>query len=177
MFAGLHLQFQHPYLVGVVFLLGVDEFHEVVGAYGAVHDAEIRHNAAERVEHRVEDKGLQRSFGVALGCGNAVHNGVEQVFHAVARFCAYGQYVVVAAADEFHNLVGDLFHHGVVEVYLVEHGNYLEVVVEGEVKVGDGLSLDALRGVHHEQCAFAGGDGTGDFVGEVHVARSVDKVE
>ena len=50
-------------------------------------------------------------------------------------------------------------------------------MVNGHVEVGDGLRLHSLRGVHHQKCAFAAGYAAGDFVGEVHVARSVDEVE
>ena len=47
----------------------------------------------------------------------------------------------------------------------------------GQIEVGDGLRLDALGGVDHQQCAFAGCDGTGNLVGEIHMARSVDEVQ
>ena len=50
-------------------------------------------------------------------------------------------------------------------------------MVNGHIKVGDSLCLNALRCIHHEQGSFAGCDGAGDFVGKVHVARSVDEVE
>ena len=50
-------------------------------------------------------------------------------------------------------------------------------MVNGHVEVGYGLRLHSLGGVHHQKCAFAAGYAAGDFVGEVHVARSVDEVE
>jgi hypothetical protein len=34
-----------------------------------------------------------------------------------------------------------------------------------------------LPGVYHQQRAFARGEGTGNFIREVHVARGVDKVQ
>jgi len=37
----------------------------------------------------------------------------------------------------------------------------------GQVRVGDGLGLDPLRAVHHEQRAFAGGQGAADFIVKV----------
>ena len=45
------------------------------------------------------------------------------------------------------------------------------------VKIGDGLGLHPLRGVHHEQRSLAGSDAARHLVTEVHVARSVDEVE
>ena len=45
------------------------------------------------------------------------------------------------------------------------------------VEVGYGLGLDALGGIHQEQCPLAGGQAAGDLVGEVHVTGGVDEVE
>ena len=50
-------------------------------------------------------------------------------------------------------------------------------MVDGLVQVGDGLRLDTLGGVHHQQGALAGGDGAGHLVREVHVAGRVNQVE
>ena len=50
-------------------------------------------------------------------------------------------------------------------------------MVDGEIGVREGLRFDALRGVDHQQRAFAGGQRARDFVGEIHVAGSVDQVE
>ena len=58
------------------------------------------------------------------------------------------------------------------KVDLVHRGDDREVVLEGEVAVGEGLRLDALRGVDEEQRAFAGGQAARDLVPEVDVARA-----
>ena len=47
----------------------------------------------------------------------------------------------------------------------------------GQVEVRDGLRLDALRGIDHEQRPFARGDGTRYLVREIDVSRGVDQVE
>ena len=56
-------------------------------------------------------------------------------------------------------------------------GQDLQVVLQGQVGVGQGLGLHALGGVHHQDGALAGGQGAGDLIVEVHVARGVDEVE
>ena len=43
-----------------------------------------------------------------------------------------------------------------------------------QVQVGEGLGFDALGGVDKQDGAFTRLEGAGDFVGKVHVARSVD---
>ena len=63
------------------------------------------------------------------------------------------------------------------QVDLIDGGHDIQVGVHGERRVGDGLGLDALRGVDDEHCALAGGQRTRDLVGKVHVARRIDQVE
>jgi len=74
-------------------------------------------------------------------------------------------------------VVLDLLGHRAGQVHLVEDGDDFEVVLQGEVEVGDGLRLDALRGVHDEQRALAGGNGPRHLVGKIHVAGRVDEVQ
>ena len=50
-------------------------------------------------------------------------------------------------------------------------------MVQREVRVAERLRLDALGGVHHEDCALTGGKRPGDFIVEVDVAGSVDEVQ
>ena len=42
------------------------------------------------------------------------------------------------------------------QVDLVEHRHDLVVVVDGLIDIGQGLGLDALAGVHHQDRALAG---------------------
>ena len=63
------------------------------------------------------------------------------------------------------------------QVDLVEHRQDLQVVLHGQVGVGQGLGLHALGGIHHQHRALAGGQGAGDLIVEVHMARGVDEVQ
>jgi len=53
----------------------------------------------------------------------------------------------------------------------------LEPRVERQEEIGQGLRLDPLRGVHHQDRPLARRQRAGDFVGEVDVPRGVDEVE
>ena len=66
---------------------------------------------------------------------------------------------------------------GALQIDLVDDGNDLEAVIDGEIGVGERLGFDALRGVDDEQRAFAGGERARDFVGKIHVAGRIDQVE
>ena len=142
-----------------------------------VHDAEHDHDALIGVIPRVENECLERRVGVALGRGQALHNGFEHVGHAVAGLGADGQGFGAVQPDVFFNFGLHPLHVGTREVDFVEDRDDLVVVVEGEVDVGERLRLHALRGVHHQQRAFAGRQRTGDFIVEVHVAGRVDEVQ
>ena len=61
-------------------------------------------------------------------------------------------------------------------ILLIERDD-LEVRVHRHQRVGDGLGLDALRGVDDEDRAFARLERARDLVGEVDVPRRVDEVE
>ena len=63
------------------------------------------------------------------------------------------------------------------QVDLVQAGDQLQPAVDGQVGVGHGLRLDALRGVDHQQRALARGQGARHLVGEVHVPGRVDQVQ
>ena len=71
------------------------------------------------------------------------------------------------------NLVG----LGAGQVDLVDDGDEFEIVLDGEIGVGERLRLDALRGVDDEQRALAGRKRARDLVREIDVAGRVDQVE
>ena len=71
----------------------------------------------------------------------------------------------------------DRLRLGAGEVDLVDDGDDGEVGLDGEVEVGEGLRLDALRGVDDEDGALAGGEAARDLVAEVDVAGGVDQVQ
>ena len=62
-------------------------------------------------------------------------------------------------------------------MYLVEDGNDNEVVGEGQVEVGDGLSLHPLVGIDEQNDALARQQRSGHLGAEVDVARRVDQVQ
>jgi hypothetical protein len=73
--------------------------------------------------------------------------------------------------------VARLVDVGAREIDLVEDRDHGQVVLEREIDVRHRLRLDALRGVHDQQRAFAGGEASRDLVGEVDVPRRVDQLE
>ena len=63
------------------------------------------------------------------------------------------------------------------QVDLVQDRNDLEVVLDGQIGVGHGLSLNALRRVDDQERAFARAQAARDLVVEVDVPGGVDQLE
>jgi hypothetical protein len=80
-------------------------------------------------------------------------------------------------ADDLLDLPPRLLGLRARQVDLVDDRDDLEVVVDGQVGVGQRLRLDALRGVDQQQRALAGRQRPRDLVAEVHVPGRVDQVE
>ncbi len=159
LFARDELHLEVTDFLHLVFHPGGEELHLVPLADTAVLDFKICYDPAERVENRVEDQGLEWGLRVALRRGDLLHYGIQDRGDAFSGACGNLEHILRVAADQFADLVGDEFHLGRLHVYLVEHRDDFKPVVDGHVKVGDGLCLHALRGVHHKQSPLAGGDG------------------
>ena len=155
---GYHVHLEHAHLVGCVLHARVEELHLIPLAYHAILYLTESDNTAKRVEERVKDKGLQRSLGIARGCGDALYHGLEYLVDTLARLARRTDDVCAVAAYQVYYFVFYLIGHGAGHVYLVNDWYYLQVMVDGHVQVGDGLSLHALRSIDHQQRALARGD-------------------
>ena len=175
--ARMHLELQHAHLVGVVLAAGVEELHVVALAQRAVEHAVVGDDAAEGVEHRVEDQRLQRGVHVALRRRHTLHDGFEHLLDALSRLARGEQNLLLAAADQVDHLVLHLVDHGRIHVDLVQHGNDLQVVAERQIEIRYGLGLNALRGIDHQQRTLARGDGARHLVRKIDVSRRVDQVQ
>ena len=79
--------------------------------------------------------------------------------------------------DDRFDLLANALRLGGGQIDLVDDRNNLQVVVQRQICIGQGLRFDALGSVHHQQCAFAGLQAARDLVGEIDVAGRVDQVE
>ena len=167
----------HAHAVAEEVLVLLHHVQLVVLADVAVKDAHRGHHTAILVKVRVEDEGLERGVSVSRGRGDEEHDGLEQVVDAFAGLTGDAHGVVGGDGKVLLDLGLDLVGMGARQVDLVDGRHDVELGVHGEVGVGDGLRLDALRGVDHEHRALARRERAGDLVGEVDVTRRVDEVE
>ena len=85
--------------------------------------------------------------------------------------------VLGGQADDIFNLVLHPLGVGGGQVDFVEHRENLQIVLKGQIGVGQGLGLDALGGVHDEHRPLAGRQGAGDLVIEIHMTGRVNEIE
>ena len=174
---GVQLEFQGAHLFGIVLHAGVEEFHLVARPHRAVHDLEIGDDAAEGVENRVENQRLQGSVRISLRRGNLVHDGVQDGRHALARAGRYLEDLFRRAAQQVAHLIRHHLHLRAFHVDLVQDGNDFQPVIDGQIKVGNGLGLNALRCIHHQQGTLARSNRPGYLIRKIHVSGGIDEIQ
>ena len=105
------------------------------------------------------------------------HDRLEHVSDAFTGLAGGQDGLVGRDRETLLDLVADALGIGGRQVDLVDERDDLEVRVHRHERVGDGLRLDALRGVDHEDDALARLKRAADLVREVDVTRRVDEVE
>ena len=110
----------------------------------AVDDADEDDDAEVGVVPAVDQHGLERGGGVALGGGQAGDDGLEHVGDAEAGLRRDADGVVGLDADDVLDLLDDAVGLGGGEVDLVEDRDDLVAGVDRLVDVGERLGLDAL---------------------------------
>ena len=108
---------------------------------------------------------------------DALHDSVEESTHALARLRGDLQNLFLVHTEQLDDFLGDGGNVGYGQVYLVDDGDDLQVVLHSEVQVGERLGLYTLASVHDKQRSLTGGYGARDLVGEVNVTWGVYEVE
>ena len=151
--------------------------HFVLAANGAIHHSKVDDHAPIAVVVAIKN---QRPQGLVDGVGRGRHqvdNRLENFVNA-DPFLGRGQNGTAAIeADNLFNLFSDAFRFGSGQIDFVEHRDNFQVVFEGEVDVGQGLGLNPLGGIDHQQRSFAGDQRSRHLVGKINVAGGVDQVE
>ena len=151
---------------------GLHRHDRVALAQHAVDHAHVRDDAAVLVELGVEDQRPRRRRGVALRRRDPLRRSPR----ACPR-CPPPSWPTSAARRRLSpssSPISPATRSGSApgRSILFSTGISSRPGVDSEVGVGHRLRLDALRGVHHQQRAFARGQRARDLVGEVHVARA-----
>ena len=153
------------------------EAHLHAGLEPPVHHVDEDHDAAVLVEPGVEDEAAEGAVGVALRGRDPLDDRLEDLVDPDAHLGRGRDRARGVDPDDVLDLLLGALGLGAGQVDLVQDRDDLEPRVRGEVRVREGLGLDPLARVHHQERPLAGGERARDLVGEVHVAGRVDEVE
>ena len=156
---------------------GVHQLDGIAGAHGAFKHAHIDDNALVAVVNGVKDQGFQRGIGVALRGGNILHHAFQHFANIDAHLGAHARGIHAGQTDDILHLFGGGIRVSTGQVNLIQDGHNFQVVVNGQVAVGQRLGFHALAGIHHQDGTLTGRQAAADFVLKVNVARRVDQVE
>ena len=146
-------------------------------AEGPLLHPEVHHHAHIGVILAVEYQRLQGGLGVAAGGGNILNDILQHRLNVDPLLGGDLRGVHGRQADDVLHLLLGLHGVGGGQVDLVEHRQDLQIVLHGQIGIGQRLCLHALSGVHHQHGALAGRQRPGHLVVEVHMARRVDEVQ
>ena len=163
------------HLVHVVLVGPERDLH--AGPEHAVHHADAGDRAAVAVVIRIEDQRAERGFVIAPRRRHPPHDGFQQFGDAGALLGGDAQDLLGLRPDELVQLLRAAVRLGAGQVDLVEYRDDLEASVESQKQVGQGLRLNSLGGVHHQDCPLARLQRARNLIGKVHVPGRVDQVE
>ena len=158
-------------------LAGRFDQHLVALLDAAMLDAHQRYHTEIVVKPGIDDQSLQRRFDLAFRRGNGLDQRLQHVLNTNTALGRTGDCVSCIDTDDALDLALDPLGLSLRQIDLVENRHDLQALFDRCVAVGYRLRLDTLSGIHHQQCAFAGGQRAADFVVKVNVAGRVDKVE
>ena len=144
---------------------------------GPVDHADVRDHPAVLVELGIEDQRPRWRVGLAGRRRDPRDQLVQHLEHPLPRLRADPPHALGGLPEQLSDLRRDPLGLGSRQVDLVQARDQLEPRVDRQVRVGHRLRLDPLRGVDHQQRAFAGGERARHLVGEVDVSRRVDQVQ
>ena len=177
LFSWLRFWRKHTDLFAQMHGTGRHQLDFILRLQAAVHYPHQHHYADIVVEPGIDDQRLERSFGITFGRRDARNNGLENVVHAEATLGRAENRVSGVDADHVLNFLPGVIGICLRQIYLVQHRYHFDAEFGRGIAIGHRLRLDALRGIHHQQRAFTGGERARDFVGKVHMPRRIDQVQ
>ena len=176
-FAGVGLGIEAADFLHFIAFAGVQEADGHAGLDLAVEDAHVCDHALVGVEIGIKRQRLQTALASRLGRRHMRHDGFQNILNADAFLGAARNGRLAGHSQDVFQLLLRLGDVRVREVDLVDDRDDEQVLLGGEVVVGHGLRFHALGGIDHQQRTFAGAQAAGNFVGKIHVAGGVNKVQ
>ena len=156
---------------------GVHEVNRVASRQRSIHDTALENHTSIRVEMGVEDQRFQRRVRVSGWARQILDYAGKDVFNSLSRLRGDRDRLKGIESQVGIDLLSSPVNICGREIDFVDHRQELEVVLHGQVEIGDRLGLDPLGGIHNDQSTVAGHQRTSHFVGKVDVPGRVDQVQ
>ena len=177
LFSGYHIHLQHPYFISHILHSRIEKLHTIAFFDNAVQHFKIGNDAAERVKHRVEYQRLQRCLVVTHRAWHTFYHSLQNIFNPFTGFSRCADDIFLITSYQFNNFIFHFFGHRTGHVYLIYNRDNLQVMLNRHIQIRDGLCLNALCGIHHQQRTFTRSDASRNFIRKVNVARSVYQIQ
>ena len=130
-----HFHFEHSDFIRIIFLACIEEFHFIPFTNHTVHYLEICNDTTERIEDRIENQRLQRSFLVTLRMRDTLNDRSQNLFHSHACFAGSTDNFITLAAQQFDDLILHFLGHGACHVTFVDDGDNLQIMLNRHIEV------------------------------------------
>ena len=94
-------------------------------------------------------------IGRAFGCRQALDDSFEHLGNALSGLGRNGQRMRGIEPNRLLDHLLGALNIGAGQVYFVDDRDDVEAVIDGQIGIGESLRFHALRGVNHQQRAFA----------------------
>ena len=135
------------------------------------------HHSPESIVPGIKHQRCRPLFIIDFRSRNAFNYCLEQFGDTFAGLTGNTQRFLPGQSQDLLHL---LIAHGQIgcrQVDLVDHRNNFQSLIKGQIDIGNGLRLHALRGIDQQNRTFTGTQTAADFISEVNVSRSVDQVK
>ncbi len=146
-------------------------------AQAPLHNAHVQHYALIGIKLRVKHQRLQRCGGISCRCRHARHNRLQHILNTQAGLGTAKHCVRSIYTDNVFNFFFNVVRVGAWQVNFVDNRDNLQIVVQRQVHVRQGLRLNALGRVNHQQRTLARSQCTRHLIGKIDMAGSINKVE
>ena len=138
---------------------------------------DVRDDPLILVIYRIKHQRPRRRRRLAAGGRNAPHHRVQNGRRPGAFLGRHEQHFIAPETEYLLDFPRHPLRLRLRQVHLVQHRNQIQVILHRQQSVGDGLRLNALAGVHHQQRPLAGRQRPRHLIAEIHMTGGVDQVQ
>ena len=146
-------------------------------AQTALHNTHVQHYALVGIKLGVKHQRLKRCGRISLRRRHAGNNRLQHILNAQAGLSTAQHRIRCIYADNVLNFLFYMLRVGARQVNFVDNGNNLQIIIQRQIHVRQGLRLNALGRVNNQQRTLARSQRTRNLIGKIDVTGSINKIE